>query len=106
MSADNWRTCPNCAKVAQAAKEKAKTKAEQSYGKVSADEYARLLSESQLPIKLEETLREDYEIGIDDTGEFFMSYGCGCSKCDWKFSAKTSTNALEGPEDAPWTPNA
>ncbi len=54
MSADNWAICPRCKKNKQL---------------TGIDEY---------------TLREDYEIGIQD-GEFYARYKGRCNSCDFDF---------------------
>jgi hypothetical protein len=34
------------------------------------------------------TLREDYEIGVNDTGEFEIVYSCRCNTCGFVFTFK------------------
>lgn len=36
--------------------------------------------------KLDDTLREDYEIGVSSKGEFFVDYGASCGVCGFVFS--------------------
>lgn len=55
MSAKKWSECPRCRKAAE-------------------------------PAQVEEdTLREDYEIGVDLRGEFEVRYRCCCGKCGFEF---------------------
>lgn len=76
MSADNWRECPCCNKKQLNEKEKAKIKADSCYGKVSQEEYLKLLEIANKPIKLENSLREDYSLYVSLDGEFRVSYSC------------------------------
>ena len=71
MSADNWRVCPKC-----------------------LVEYQRKFEEN-LTYSLQETLREDYELGIKSDGTFFVDYRSGCTACDFSFSFKHTANTLE-----------
>lgn len=84
MSADNWGVCPKC-------KETAENKIASAYGKVSEDEYLAILNTCK---KIEATLREDYELGVDTDGEFSVSYSCHCSKCGFKFEYKYSQDVI------------
>jgi hypothetical protein len=86
MSADNWRQCPQCNATQLADKEKAKKKADSSYGKVPQEEYLKLLEIANQPIRLAEHLREDYSVYVDLDGEFRVSYSCSCDKCPFNYS--------------------
>lgn len=88
MSADNLGACPKCKATAIAAHDKAQLDAGAAYGKVKAGEYLEMLKAAQEPVADDTTLREDYELGVTDTGEFYVHYGCSCSKCGFKFSYK------------------
>jgi hypothetical protein len=57
-----------------------------AYGKVSSDEYLKLLAaaERKRPT-LQATLREDYEMHTNESGQFYVSYHCGCEKCGLEF---------------------
>lgn len=82
MSARNWTTCPRC-KQRQLVKI---DKIKQQYGVLSRNEYEiSLIREKQEldDICSSEFVREDYELGIDNTGKFFISYGASCEKCDF-----------------------
>lgn len=86
MSADNWAICPKCQRLADDNKEKLENKLERSYGKIPAEEYLNLLEESRQPVKLDFTLREDYEIGIQNN-EFYVRYKGNC-KCGFNYEYK------------------
>ena len=88
MSANNWRTCPRCMKQALETKDRLQKQATESYGKIPVDEYVKFQKAAERDISLEETLREDYEIGIDVTGDFSASYRAHCSSCGFKYEFK------------------
>lgn len=80
MSADAWRECPRC-------KDQLEEILKNSYGKVSAEEYLRIVSETE--DRIEETpFREDYEILMDDEGEFYINYHGECTQCGLKHKFK------------------
>ncbi len=84
MSADNWATCPKCLKKRRAEKEQLTKRAADSYGKVSAEDFDELRKKADsLSMDIEETFREDYELGILESGEFYVSYQGQCSVCDF-----------------------
>ncbi len=89
MSADAWRVCPKCNEAREKETLTMEADVEASYGKVPPEEYIRKLSELNSRKSLDEmgetTLREDYEIGIDEDGEFFINYRGGCTKCKFHF---------------------
>ena len=87
MSADNWRVCPKCKVKHDKSIEASEKKLNASYGKVDANEFlkAKMSHDELAAKKLDSTLREDYEIGTDEDGEFFVSYGCSCSACQWNY---------------------
>lgn len=89
MSADAWRVCPKCLNKAQ-------KKKESSYGKVSEEEYLRVLLElDNLENHETETLREDYEIFTDEDGLFYVSYSCSCSVCHFHFEYKHKKDLMD-----------
>jgi len=98
MSADNWAVCPKCKINGEAEHAKAIEAAETMYGKVSANEYLKLLEKSKQPAKLDDTLREDYEIGILSHGRFYASYGGSCEVCGFSYSFKHEVNTLPKPK--------
>lgn len=89
MSADNWTICPQCAKEANSEAQAKREKAKESYGKVIAEEYLRYLREADAIAEFdaEETLREDYSIGIRD-GKLSVFYSAGYTKCGFDHTFK------------------
>lgn len=86
MSADNWTKCPRCLNQCQEKRQEALAEAQSTYGKIPADEYAAKLAEAEeIPEHMGDSLREDWEINTNETGEFFVSYSCRCA-CGFKFS--------------------
>jgi|WetSurMetagenome_2_1015567.scaffolds.fasta_scaffold670545_2 hypothetical protein len=87
MSADNWTYCPKCTEKANIARQAFENKAKTSYGKVSAEEYLRLTEQLNKPDEREQTLREDYELGIIEN-KFYVSYRASCTACKFSFTFK------------------
>lgn len=86
MSADRWRECPRCRKLAETNKESRRARLAKKYGKIDAAEFVRLTAEIEKPVKLEESLCEDYGVGLSEDGtEFGVSYSAVCQACDFKF---------------------
>jgi hypothetical protein len=95
MSANNWMRCPKCSQTADQKLEKL----QQQYGKVSAQEYQALLQDyNEHNDDYEETLREDWELGLhtqcDKVGVFFVDYCCSCDRCGFKFSYEKEIDVL------------
>lgn len=91
MSADNWGTCPRCRKLAIAKRAARQEEIEQSYGKVPADQYRAMMkeiAESEIAGELDDTLREDYEMGITAAGKFRVIYQGRCEACGFTFAFK------------------
>jgi len=100
MGADNWAYCPQCRVKAIKAKEKLYDKADKAYGKKPASEYTAMLSEAEQPIKLDQTLREDYGIGVGIDGIFGVNYTASCTACDFRFEYnKGDIRAVDIAED-------
>jgi hypothetical protein len=92
MSADNWTQCPRCLVTNKAKADELDKIASEAYGKVSAEKFDKLRDEAKAFRKalysddnFRSTLREDYEIGMY-SGEFQVSYSCGCRTCGFSFS--------------------
>lgn len=85
MSADNWAICPKCKNDVKEIREAFTRKAEAAYGKVTEAQYKSLCDNATKEIKLEETLREDFQIYTNADGEFSVSYGCMCETCGLEF---------------------
>ncbi len=98
MSADNWTICPQCRREAIAEKERLVEECAKAYGKVTPEEWTALTTESHKPLPDLDTLREDYEIGVESSGEFFVSYGCSCLNCEFKYSFRQKENVLAARE--------
>jgi hypothetical protein len=62
-------------------------KVKDSYGKVSAEEYLCLTKQFEKPVEREQTLREDYELGIVEN-KFYVSYRASCTACKFSFTFK------------------
>lgn len=95
MGADNWGICPKCKQDAYKSTQELQARAAAAYGQIPVSEYMALLEESQKEVKLETTLREDYEIGIDEDGDFYASYRGGCDVCQFEFTFKEQRNVLD-----------
>jgi hypothetical protein len=88
MSADNWTECPKCS-VAPVSR---KAQLAEAYGKVTAEEYERLLAAPEVQEE-RVTLREDYYIGIR-AGIFRVSYGASCGACGWRYTFEHRSDDL------------
>lgn len=81
MSADAWSLCPRCVYLAKKDDLANEQELIYAYGRVPLDQWTRMRdSRASKASSLEESLREDFEIGFD--GErFFVSYGASCKVC-------------------------
>ena len=83
MSANNWRTCPECSRERNAAIEAVKA----MYGKVPFDVFNRGMEKAKdIPSK-EASLREDWEIYSVDR-ILHIKYECSCDDCGFSFTYK------------------
>ena len=85
MSATDWSVCPKCFKAAKEKQERRKRRAKAAYGKVSDEEYQKLLRRANRRIEMPNHLREDYTQGVDDEGEYGVHYRASCADCDYEF---------------------
>jgi len=85
MSADNWTVCPRCYKNEENEQDRLVGKARNSYGKVPEEEYLELMEQTKYSIEPPITLREDWELGISEFGEFVVYYKAQCDRCGLKF---------------------
>ena len=85
MSADNWTVCPKCNKRNVEMRTARKWAADESYGKVSVEEYRKIVDLAAQEIGIDSNLREDYEQFMDEDGVYTVSYRCACSVCDFSF---------------------
>ena len=83
MSADNWAVCPRCKKVRATDLADIERRVAESYGTVPVEEFDaardRLAEAQAAPV--ERTFREDYEVGVEEDGEFYVIYRGGCREC-------------------------
>ena len=94
MSANNWRVCPKCKRNAEILAEKKTAKAQEKYGKVPQEEFLALISDANKTPELDQTLRENYELGTDPDGLFGVAYSCSCSICKFSFNFKKEIDIL------------
>lgn len=87
MSADNWAHCPRCTAAKERERQELVERTRLAYGRVSPEKYLEMFRESQKPIDIGETLREDYELGILN-GRFYVIYTARCDNCGFTFSFK------------------
>ncbi len=89
MSADNWAICPKCEKLEEEKVETLKSDVKSKYGKVSEKKYLDLIMRVERTVELEDTLREDYAIGLVE-GKLKIQYYGSCERCGFKKEFKTS----------------
>lgn len=89
MSADNWTICPKCADKHAENIERCERELSQSYGRISSEDWLALRDDAkrQRDVPVKETLREDYDIGVNPNGVFEIEYTASC-ECGFKFSFK------------------
>lgn len=95
MSADNWTTCPRCEQDKIEAVNKKTAQLNDTYGKVSEVEYQRMqkMLENMMSNKVPATLRESYEISIDE-GIFSVTYVASCRVCNFHYAYRYSESVL------------
>lgn len=94
MSANNWAVCPRCTAEQSRDRKQRIEKARASYGRVTPEEYDKLKREAEEPFVLTQNLREDYELGVDEDGNFSVNYRCHCQQCRFSFSYIEETVAF------------
>ena len=101
MSADNWTICPKCKHRLESVKETERTAAARAYGGMPMAEWEVQRAAALEPVILNETLREDYEIGVTGDGEFYAIYKgqCTSDECDFGFKFDEKQQAFT-PEPA------
>lgn len=89
MSADNWTQCPRCLKRRAVEVENKTVAVDAAYGNVTVDQFDHLRSElaNLKSDRVDETFREDWEIGLSD-GEFFVRYRGSCGSCNLRYEFK------------------
>lgn len=88
MSAKHWDFCPQCDKSERERHAKLEEALKKSYGKISMEEYEKRKAELAQPLKVGDTLREDYQIGIGANFVFYVLYQCECQECGFRFEYK------------------
>jgi ribosome-binding protein aMBF1 (putative translation factor) len=94
MSASNWGKCPKCIKIAERTRRDRIEKTADQYGKIAAAEFVRRMNKAEAAIDVGETLREDYEQGIDSEGEYSVGYRASCGKCGFEFLFRHTEDAI------------
>jgi len=88
MSADNWAVCPNCLEKHNQETTILRKQLEEAYGTMPIDGFYTLKHELDTrPDTIEESLREDYEVGVDGTS-VYVHYSCSCTDCGLSVSRK------------------
>lgn len=82
MSADAWVQCPIC----QNRPDEYRNGIDHLYGKVLEEEFLILVRKLE-KLKTKETVREDYEIYINEGGNLSISFSAKCVTCgaEWSF---------------------
>lgn len=93
MSADNWTKCPKCLAKSRKSLQAAKKKHMDSYGKIDPDDWIRRLAklnadEKEVERSDEPSFREDYQLGVQEDGSFYVSYSGSCRACNAVFEFK------------------
>jgi len=96
MGADRWGKCPRCIKLHNEGVAADKEALVAAYGTVSADEFLRMKSEldDKISSVLADSLRQDYELWMDESGVFSVDYSAICSVCGFKYKYHESEEAL------------
>lgn len=94
MSADNWGICPKCKKNQDAVMDRNIEKVVEAYGKIPEEAYLTMKIELLAVKKTEDTLRENYELGVNEDGKFIVNYRASCSVCHFKFSYRFSKDVM------------
>ena len=84
MSARQYSECPKCEKLEAQRQQEATAAADDAFGKTTIAKYDELRKEA-LPRKLDNTLAEYFELGIEPGDVFKMHYSCGCDVCGFEF---------------------
>lgn len=96
MSANSWMVCPRCKLANEFDFTKKKEAVSRAYGKVPADKYLAMTKELSVPQTLQETFREDWELGVLEDGSFYVRYSGACTEC--KLTYKFSYDLKEIPD--------
>lgn len=94
MSANNWMECPKCKQEAETTQADVIEKVRAQYGKLPEQEYRHAMIKAGESVKLQKTFREDYEQGMDEEGEYSVSYSGHCGKCGFSHEYTFSQQVL------------
>ncbi len=97
MSADNWSDCPQCIKLYKEGIVADKETLVEAYGKVGANEFITMKTDLDNKVRgsyKTDTLREDYQLWIDENGEFIVNYRASCSDCGFEYEYNRCEQAL------------
>ena len=87
MSANNWRSCPQCFVHADKEYVKNQARLKAAYGQVSKEEFEKLHAKiGEVPVgsKRPVTMSEVWEIYLSLDGKFHVSYSCNCEACGFQ----------------------
>lgn len=84
MSANNWAVCPQCRHNLEVELESLKS----SPLPIESEIIQITDSLNEMSDRHEGTLREDYEMGINETGLFYVYYNGACKLCGFIYSRK------------------
>lgn len=93
MSASNWAFCPRCMFRRRQVIEQEECRVDAMYGNVSVSDFdaarasLEALKKHGVREEQDETLREDYEIWLDD-GTLKIRYSAHCEACSLTFAVK------------------
>jgi hypothetical protein len=93
MSADRWSTCPRCKVRFDEARKDYAARTDALYGQVSAEEFMQFLAREERPQRPSDTLREDYEVYMRDTGVLCIDYYASCEACGFQFHYENEESA-------------
>lgn len=86
MSADNWTECPRCIARKERRNADLTQQVKDAYGSMPLEEWLNLrdMTLRDIDEKVDQTFREDWEIGVFN-GEFFVQYKGFCGTCDLRY---------------------
>lgn len=98
MSSDRWSTCPKCQEVADHKQKRTQEDIAEARRARNFTLFETLLTQSIQPVQLQETLQQDWEIGIVNTGwkGFEVYFEASCRVCGFKYSFRVKDPDLSG----------
>jgi hypothetical protein len=73
------------------------------YGKIDPQQWMEAHAAAQKPVELSEVFREDWDLGMNDSGKFYVSYKGRCQDCGFGFEFRDNQQVLKldkGSQDA------